>query len=254
MIALFLFLLLLPVPGWAALTYTTNTATINGVDTVTSGTLSVLTGDWLDVIEVTDDNNNGDSWAVTNTGTTIAWTKQQETNIAANCKIIHWTGIAGATPPTTVSVQTLTAIGTLLGFKHLITLIHHGQHATTPLPAGNLFSIAAGNDLTQAITPTSVGSNLWLVTADWSQSNSLIAGTNNTHEFTPLDSAGAMTSSLTRPTTQPRPDTASFTLSDTDSATAGKVIGIAFEIQSAAGGGGGPSCRGALLLMGAGGC
>src|SRR4029077_19011863 len=125
-------------------------------------------------------------------------------------------------------------IGSNLAPKMLITIVHRGQNATTPLPAGNLFSIAAGNDITQAIVPPSTGINLWFFTADWSESNSFVAGANNTHEFTPLDLAGEMTASLTRPTTQPRTDTLSFTLSDTDSATAGNVIAIAFEVQAAA--------------------
>lgn len=209
--------------------------------TITSNTLTgAAEGDWIDIIEVSGDNANETAWTVTNTGTAITWTLQQETNTANQTKVIHWTGTAGATPPGTVSVQA-TAGGGTNGAKALIVIVQAGQHATTPLPAGNLFLKAAGNDLSQAIMPTSAGSNLWMVGADWNQSNSFTAGTDNTLPFTPLDIAGQMTTALTRPTTQPRTDTVAFTLSLLDSSSpVDKVLGIAWEVQAAAGGGGGP--------------
>jgi hypothetical protein len=225
------------------------TNTINAVGqasgaTITSGALSVATGDFIDICAVYADNGDSTAWTLSNTGTAITWTKQQETNlVGGNVKVVHWTGTAEATPPTTVSVQS-TAGANSSGAKALFTIVHTGQHATTPLPAGNLFSIASGTDVSQVITPTSGGSNLWMVVGDWNQSNSFVAGTNCTLAVAAIDLAGQMTAVVTRPTTQPRTDTTSFTLSTLD--TGGKVCGVAFEVQADASGGGG----GGEILMG----
>lgn len=220
-----------------ALTYTIDfKGQAQGVSaTITSNTLSVTTGDFIDVIAIYADNPNSTAWTVSNTGTAITWTQQQETNTASNCKVVHWTGTAGATPPTTVSVQG-TAGAAFDGSQALCTIVHTGQHATTPLPAGNLFSIASGTDRSQAITPTSAGSNLWMVVGDWAATNTFTAGSNCTLAVTTYHEAGQMTATVVRPTTQPRPDTSAFTLAEAD--TSGTVIGLAFEVQAAAGGGG----------------
>lgn len=218
----------------------------NGVNaTITSNALSVNTGDYLNIVGIYADNAESTAWTVTNTGTAITWTKQQETNTGGNTKVVHWTGTAGATPPTTVSVQS-TAGTNPAGSKAILSLVHRGQHATTPLPAGNLFSIVAGTDVTQAITPTSAGSNLWMVLGDWAAidpaSGGMAAGANCSLEVADYFESGAMTAAVIRPTTQPRTDTTLFTLAESE--TGGIVSGIAFEVQAAGGSVSTPMFRG----------
>lgn len=219
------------------LTYTINSPAIVALATMTSGTLSATTGDLITIIGFFADNGNATAWTVSNTGTAITWTKQLETNTASNCKIVMWSGIAGATPPTTVSVQA-TAGAQTAWYKNLVTIVHTGQHATTPLPAGNLFLITSGTDISKAITPTASGSALWLAGGDWAAMNTFSAGTSCTLGATAVHQAGEYTGAVVRPTTQPRTDASAFTLSLLD--TGGTVIGIAFEVQAAAGGGGSP--------------
>lgn len=218
-----------------ALTYTTDfKGQASGVgSTITSNTLSVTAGDFIDVVAVYADNPEATAWTVSNTGTAITWTKRQETNTANNVKLVHWTGVAGATPPTTVSVQT-TAGSSVSGSKALFVVVHTGQHATDPLPAGNLFSGASGTDVSQAITPTSAGSCLWMVAGDWSATNSFAAAANCTLAATAYHESATQTVVPIRPTTQPRTDTTSFTIGETD--TSGTIAWIAWEVQAAASG------------------
>lgn len=219
-----------------ALTYSINFVSLNAGsgEPITSGALSVLTGDFLTTCLIISDNSFETAWDVTNTGTAIAWTERLQTIIGSNCKIVMWSGIAGATPPTTVTVDP-SAGSNPQQFKALCTMVHTGQHATTPLPAGNLFLIASGTDISKIITPTSAGSCLWLVVGDWAATTPLTAGTNCTLAAAELRDATAMTAVPVRPTTQPCTDANAFTIAEAD--TGGTVIGIAFEVQAAAGGG-----------------
>lgn len=197
---------------------------------ITSNALTVITGDFITIAVSFSDNANTTAWTLTNTGTAITWTKQAETNTAANCKVVLWTGTAGATPPTTVTV-TATAGTVLSCSKAMFVAVHTGQHATTPLPAGNIFTGTGGTDISQAITPTSTGSALWLMLGDWSQTNSFAAGANCSTVAAAYDESGQQTVVAIKPTTQPRTDAALFTISETD--TSGKIAWVAWEVQSA---------------------
>jgi hypothetical protein len=215
-----------------ALSYTLYTKGQAGgaLATITSDTLTVATGDFIAVVGVYADNSQATAWTVSNTGTAITWTKQAETNTAENCKVVLWTGTAGATPPTTVSVQTTSGSDTG-GSKYLSVKVHTGQHATTPLPAGNIFSGVGGSDVSQSITPTSTGSALWFVCGDWNASNSFTAASGCTNG-TVYHEGGHQTCVTVRPTTQPRTDTTAFSIGEED--TGGKIAWIAFEVQAAA--------------------
>ena len=197
--------------------------------TITSNSFTANTGDFITIAACYGDNPDATAWTVSNTGTAITWTKQIETNTGSNCKVVVWSGTVGATPPTTVSVQT-TAGSTPNGSKALFTAIHTGAHTVTPLPAGNLFSGAGGTDVTQAITPTSTGSALWMLAGDWSATNSYAAAASCTLAATVYNEAGQQTVVPIQPTINPRTDAASFTIGESD--TAGLIAWAAWEVQS----------------------
>jgi hypothetical protein len=115
----------------------------------------------------------------------------------------------------------------------LFVVVNTGQHATTPLPAGNLFSGTSGTAVTQSITPTSVGSCLWMVVGDWNATDTFAAAANCTLQATRHHVALEQTVVPIRPITQPRTDTSAFSIGETD--TGGTIAWIAFEVQAAAG-------------------
>lgn len=218
-----------------ALTYTTDFKgqSLGVSTTITSNTLSITTGDFIDIVVCYGDNTYSTAWTVSNTGTAITWSGSQDTNTADNVRVVHWTGIAGATPPTTVSVLS-TAGAQTNGGKIMLVVVSTGQHATTPLPAGNLFAGVGGTDVSQSITPTSSGSCLWMFGGDWNTTNTFGVAANCTAVATAFDDS-EQTGIAIRPTTQPRSDAASFTIGETD--TGGKVSWVAWEVQSAPSGG-----------------
>ena len=123
--------------------------------TITSPTLSGINpGGYINLALSYGDNGASTAWNITNDGSGITWTKKVETNTALNNKIVVFEGVAGATPPTTISVQT-TAGNDINGTKVMKVIAHDGAHATTPMPAGNIFSGVNGTDVSQSITPTS---------------------------------------------------------------------------------------------------
>ena len=215
-----------------ALTYTTDFVGIPfpQSDTITTGTLTVSPGDFITLAVSYADNAQTTAWTVSNTGDAITWTKQIETNVASNDKIIMWSGTAGATPPTTISVQS-TAGSKILGSKVLFTAVHTGADSKNPLPSGNLFSGTGGTTVSQAVTPTSNGSALWMFPTDWASLGVLAAAAN-------CDLAGTLYNDFSqtavpiRPTVQPRPDTTSFTIGETDTAGSKIAWGV-WEVQAA---------------------
>jgi hypothetical protein len=214
-----------------AITYTVDTkGQANAVSTtITSNTLTVAAGDYITVVAVYGDNADSTARTISNTGTAITWTLRGETTTASNCKVVLYDGVAGATPPTTVSVETTAGSG-FSASKWLAVIAHTGAHATTPLPSGNIFTGAGGTDVSQAITPTSSGSALWFACGDWSATNTYAAAANCTLG-TVYHESGYQTDVLIRPTTQPRTDANAFTIGETD--TGGKIAWIAFEVQAA---------------------
>jgi len=214
-----------------ALTYTTDfKGQALGVSaTITSNSFTANTGDFITIVACYGSNPNSTAWTVSNTGTAITWTKQIETNTGSNCKVVMWSGTVGATPPTTVSVQSTAGTDTF-GSKALFTAIHTGAHTVTPLPAGNLFSGTGGTDVTQAITPTSTGSALWMLVGDWSQTNSFAAAASCTLAATVYNEGSEQTVVPIQPTINPRTDAASFTIGESD--TSGLIAWAAWEVQS----------------------
>lgn len=203
---------------------------------ITSNTLSVATGNLLTVVLSANDNDSQTAFTISNNGTAISWAQVVQTNTTSNCRQTLWQGVAGATPPTTVTVTTTAGTATTAA-KTLFVAVHSGQHATDPVPSGNVYSGTGGTDITQSITPTTSGSCLWMVASDWIPTNSFAAAANCTLEATAYSDSD-LTSVPIRPTTQPRTDTTSFTIGETD--TGGKIAWVAWEVQAAASAGPNP--------------
>ena len=222
----------------AGLTYSTDfKSAANGVSTaITSNALSVNTGDFITIAVTFSDNADCTAWTVSNTAgtpgaTAITWTKQAETDTIGSSKVVLWSGVAGVIPPNNVTV-TATAGAQTNDSKAMFVIVSRGAHTTNPLPAGNIFpgSTNVGTS-TQAITPTSVGSALWMVASDWNATNSFAPIANCT-AGTAYNEAGFQTVNYFRPTVNPRTDAAAFTIGETN--TPALVSWIAFEIQAAA--------------------
>lgn len=198
---------------------------------IVSGALTVLTGDYITVAFIGEDNNATTTFTVSNTNTAIVWTQRAATNTGSNCKVVMWSGTAGATPPTTVTVTATAGSNVTTTAKALLVCVHTGQHGTTPLPAGNIFSGTGGTDISQVITPTSSGSALWFVAGDWAQTNSYTVLANCSLVAAAFNRPGRYTAVAIQPTTQPRTNAVAFTIGETD--TAGTIAWIAWEVQSA---------------------
>lgn len=214
------------------ITYTLDQATVlssTNTAAIISGTLTVAAGDFITLMLVCEDNAAQTAWTLSNTGSAITWTLQKDTNTASNTRCLLWTGTAGATPPTTITVTATAGASTMNCCRLLATAAHTGAHVATPLPAGNIFSGAGGHNVSQSITPTASGSALWFICGDWSQTNTFAAIANCTLG-TVLNEASRMTAAYVQPTTQPRPDGLPFTIGETDAG--GKIAWIAFEVQA----------------------
>lgn len=225
-----------------ALSYTIDFKKIDSGNPIVSNALSVVTGQMITVTVMFADNDDSATFSITNNGTAISWgTPILETVTTSNCKVALWVGFAGATPPTTVTVTGLTG-NNVSNAKGLCTRVWLGQHLTVPIPVGNRILIAGGGtNVTQALTPTSVGSVLLMELGDWSAIDpatvGMAAGTNCTLDAADVFSTGNFTGAVIRPTVSPRTNTSTFTLAESD--TGSKVIGIAYEVQADPGGGGG---------------
>jgi hypothetical protein len=129
--------------------------------------------------------------------------------------------------------MTITAAGDSgnVGDGALYVIVHTGQDATAPVPAGKVQSGTSGNDVTTSITPTASGSCLWMIVGDWQQANSITAATNCTIDAgRTTNQAGQQSTALIRPTTQPRSDASAFTIGSASDGTAETESWIAFEV------------------------
>jgi hypothetical protein len=199
---------------------------------ITSNTLSCSTGDYITVEVYVADSINVTALTISNNGSAITWTLRASVGTAASdCPIWLYDGIAGATPPTTVTA-TATAGNNLTTNKGISVRAHQGAHATTPMPAGNIFTAENQSSISRSITPTASGSCLWMACGDWDAGNTFVEGANTSFEGAAVHEAGQATYALFRPTTQPRGDASAFTLAETHTGSA--VTYIAYEVQAAA--------------------
>jgi len=198
---------------------------------ITTTSRTYNSGELLTIAFGTSDNSDAGTLSIANSGTGQTWTALPVTNTSGNCKMAGWFCTMSVTQAMTVTISGSGA-GAGSSMASVIAVIQHtGQHATTPVPAGNRFSGAGATDVSQVITPTSAGSSLFMIAGDWSAGNTFAARANCTLDQT-FHNASFMTATLIRPTTQPLPDTSAFTLGETD--TSGTIAWIAYEVQAAA--------------------
>jgi len=202
----------------------------NGVGAaITSDILSVSAGDFLTVMVSHGDDTDATAWTLSNTGSAITWTQVVSVGAVGNCRVVLWKGVAGATPPTTVTV-TVTAGSLLTGSKAMAVGAYTGYDQVDPLPAAKLTSGTSGTDVSQSITPSANGGALQMFAADWSQTNSF--SVNSVNRLSGIyNESGSQTAALIIPNVQPRPDTSPFTIGETDAT--GTISWIAFEVKAA---------------------
>lgn len=196
--------------------------------TTTSRTFNA--GELIVVCYVNEGNTNPTNvLTIVNSATAQTWTPRgNAANTAAtdNCQVNIWSCVMSVTQAMTISI---TGTSGSLRDALIWTIQNSGQNATTPIPAGNVFSGASGHNVSQSITPTSVGSDLWMVAGDFGATNTFAAIGGCTLDQL-HNSAGAATFALIRPSTQPLTSTSPVTLGETD--TGGTIAWVAFEIQS----------------------
>lgn len=216
-----------------AITYTVDTIDSNAnTATITSSTLTVLSTSVIVALYVHENNDDAGALTISNSGTALTWTNIATTNTTNNCKSAGWWAFGDSNGNRTVTV---TKANVFTHRRRLNSIVHEGAHATTPVPVGKVLSGVGGTDISNSMTPTDAnGSALWLNLGDWNATNSFAAATNCTLESTFHDAA-TYTTTLVRPTTQPRTDGSAFSLGETD--TSGKMAWIAFEVVAAAGAG-----------------
>jgi len=193
--------------------------------TITSASRSTSVNDVVVVRYISEDNSRAGTLSIANTGAALTWNLIAQTNTANDCKASAWWAKVATAGNITVTVTSSGLTKSALGLD-----VYTGAHATTPIPAGNVFSGVSGTDISQAITPTSTGSMMAMVAGDWNATNSFAAIANNTLEQT-YHQAGIYTATFIRPTTQPL-GAGAFTIGETD--TSGLIAWIAYEVQAAA--------------------
>jgi hypothetical protein len=200
---------------------------LNGSGAVTTTSRTYNSGELVCVDYCAADNLGAGTLSISNSGTAQTWNLIAVTNTGSNVKVAAWQCKMSVT-----QAMTITATGNGGGDIEgaIKVVVHTGQHATDPVPAGNVFSGTGGTDVSQAITPTSSGSCLYLVAGDWSATDTYAAIANCTLQEK-HQNATDQTVALFEPITQPRPDTSAFTIGETD--TAGKIAWIAYEVQAA---------------------
>ena len=199
-----------------------------GGDTTTASR-SYTAGQLVCVLWATNNSYPGDGTvSCTNSGAAQTWNDIEEVYVGESCYIRGWWCVMSTSQSMTISCAS-TANNNLDGV--IYTLVHDGQHATTPIPAGKVYSgVDADGDTNQSITPTASGSCLWMIAADYQPTNSFVAAADCTlHDQYHID--GQYTVALIRPTTQPRTDASAFTIGETD--TGAKNSWIAFEVVAA---------------------
>ena len=210
-----------------AITYTSNDVDTGAstAGSITSGTLTISTNDIVVAMHVDEDNGSAGTTTIANSGTAMTWNLIFQTNTANNCKVSAWWAQSAGNENRTVTVTT----GGGLSLQALSCRVHTGADSTTPVPAGNIFNGVNAGSVSQAITPSSIGSCLWMICGDWSALNTMAGGANCTPEANVWESGG-YGKNIIRPTLQPLPTSASFTIAMTTTSTA--IAWVAFEVKA----------------------
>lgn len=220
-----------------ALTYVVYQEANNGeagiVGAASSTSRSYTAGNLVTVVYMDSSASAGTTYSISNTGTAQTWNPVKSVRSVTgttDCGVAVWYCVMSTTESIVITAQT----GADDVNAHLFVIVESGQHATTPIPAGNVFGNVGASDISQSITPTAAGSDLWLACADWNQTNSFGAASGCTL-ITGVNVDSQYTTCTVRPTTQPRTDANAFSIGETDS---GRLAWVAWEVQAAAGGGG----------------
>jgi hypothetical protein len=198
----------------------------NGVSASISANIAAKTGNLIIIQAAYADNSESTAWTITNTGSAITWTKKIETNTTSNCKVVVWTGVAGAVPPQSITVTSTAGTG-LNGAK--VLNIDVAQNAGTDIV--NIFSGTLATDVSQAVTPTTSNSAVRLFAADWAATNSFTAGNANTLLTNNVTIAGELSAAALRTIPDPLTSNSAVTIAELD--TAGTIAWAAFEIPLA---------------------
>jgi hypothetical protein len=212
-----------------ALSYTTfafddNTATSPGGDiTTTSRTYNA--GELVAILFSVDDNGTANNLSIANSGTAQTWTLIANTgSVAGSEHAAGWYCVMSVTQAMTITVSGDSGSS----FTSCAAVIQMaGQHGTTPVPVGNIFSGTGAFDPSQSITPGASGSCLWMIASSFSSGESFTPVANCTIDQT--SGASNFKAVLIRPTTQPRPNASAFTIGETE--TNGPIAWIAFEVR-----------------------
>ena len=232
-----------------AITYVTDF--VHGtVQNVASSSLTVAVNDVILVLYCNEDNSLAGALSIAKsagTSTVSTFTNIATTNTNGECKSAGWFCTVTGSGTFTVTVS---KAGSSNNISQLATIIHTGADTTNPCPSGNRFSgIDTNGDTVQSITPTASGSALWMIAGDWNATNTFAAAANCTLADT-YHSAGLFTSTIIRPTTQPRTDANAFTIGESD--TGATIAWVACEIQAASGGSPPALPKNSLMLTGCG--
>lgn len=240
------------------ITYSASTVTSpNGTWTdgnISSGAVAVTAGQLIAVLWASGNNAAGavGTLSISNTGSVgagLSWTAIGQNSSPAgtsgtNGKVAGWYAVAARNENITITVNNS---GWQDAGKRMTTIVHSGAHATTPVPAGNVFiGESQVTSASRAITPSASGSALWMFANDYLASGAATAGASCSVEGSVTAATGDYTAALIRPTTQPRTDAAAFTLSLSN--TGATWTYLAFEVQSADGSPGGASGRRRSLM------
>ena len=199
----------------------------NGVVTTTSRTYNA--GE-LVVVKYANSGNAGggtQAFSISNTNTAQSWTLAREVKTPNDtCPVALWYCVMSTTQAMTITASFNNGISQ---YGHIEVEVFTGFDSGDPVPSGNVFSGSNTTDPSQSITPGRAGDCLRMWVADYNATNTFAAIANCTLIDTQHDAVW-MTSASIRSTTDPRPDTSSFTIGETD--TAGVINWIAYEVKA----------------------
>lgn len=200
----------------------------DGGDVTITENVNIVPGDVILLMWSSAGYGSSDVLTVSNTGTALTWVPIRSEIHIDNCHAAAWYAISTVTQSMNVTVESNQTDST---HGVLACIVHKGAHQTNPVPSNKVYSGYNTTDVSQSITPTtSIGSCLWMLCADFNETNSFVARANCTIDNFE-DFGGWANMALIRPTVQPQTGGAAFTIGETDSS--GKITWIALEVQAA---------------------
>ena len=211
-------------------TYDSSTGGVQAASPIQSASITVAINDILICMAEVEDYGAAPVGPPTNTSTSLTWNQVFLSNQSNQCALGIWWAKSTANMTTVVSCTWTSGSRSAI----MTVAVHTGAHVTNPCPAGNVFFGYKNVSAYQSITPSNTGSALWMLCGDWAASNEYTAGTNCSLENT-VNAATFFTGTIGKPTTQPRTDNATFTISvlGNTTPTQTNMAWCAFEVQVA---------------------